>query len=90
MAWYWIVLITVIGVHFINFLIVWVFESSHHDTDDAIPIMCFLVYYPFYFLCYPVRAIIKYNSSIGYFQKHKISRVAYLFGKRVKPMEDEE
>ena len=43
-----------------------------------------LVFPILYVLFYPVRAINTYNHSKGYYQKHGISRVQYLFGKRVK------
>jgi len=35
-------------------------------------------------ILYPIRAYKNYNGSITYYQKHNISWIQFLFGKRVK------
>ena len=84
MAWYWIVLLTIICVHLINIIIVAICEKLNIRESDYICFLCFTIYIPLYILAYPLRAISEYNHLSGYYKKHGINKVSYLFGKRVK------
>ena len=84
MSWYWIVILTVICVHAVNTVIAIIGEFSKSDEREIIPFLCFTVYFPLWFLTYPLRAISRYKLSQGFYKKHNISIVAYLFGKRPK------
>lgn len=78
MEWYWIALITYIVMCIITLIIVQVDEECALYWAVGIP---FLVVW---ILLYPVRAWVKWGMSRGYYQKHGISRLQYIFGKRVR------
>ena len=84
MEWYWIVLLTIIGVHFINAMLVAVTEITKSKLDDEylVLFMCFLVWFPIYIALYPRRALKIYNRQRDYYKKNGISRMAYILGKR--------
>ena len=84
MKWYWIVALSIIGVHLFNVIVVIITDALRKDSDVCIPYMAFTVWILIIIFTYPIRTILHYNSSIGYFKNHGISRIAYLFGKRVK------
>jgi hypothetical protein len=84
MAWYWIVLLTVVGVHAVNTVIVLVQTERGKDTDDIVYLLALTVWMPLFIPAYPIRAIGTYNRASAYFQKRGISKIAYLFGKRVR------
>lgn len=84
MAWYWIVLLSVVGVHFLNTIIVLICQALNKLEGDYVCFMCFTVWFPLYILTYPYREIKEYNFSSGYYKEHGISKIAFLFGKRDK------
>lgn len=89
MAGYWIVLIAFAVYWTIGMVIAVV------DEDWLIYWAVGLIYPIVYVICYPIRAWLAYNNSLTYYQKYNISRLQYLFGKRVhnrkyyKQMQDE-
>ena len=83
MEWYWIVLLTITGAQLINTIF-----FSILDEEPAVYVACGWVWFIGYALFYPVRAIRTYNSSSGYYQKHGVSKIAFLFGKRVRHNDD--
>lgn len=48
-----------------------------------------LLFFILYVLAYPIRAMKTYSRSRGYYERNGISRIGYLFGKRVKQKDDE-
>lgn len=76
-----IVFITVI----ITLVIYWCigFIISQINEEWAIFWAVGLIYPIIYIISYPIRAWKTYNNSIGYYRKHNVSRLQYLFGKRV-------
>lgn len=78
MEWYWIVLITYIVMCIITFIIAQVDEECALYWAVGIP---FLV---IWILLYPVRVWVKWKRNKIYYQKHGISRLQYILGKRVK------
>jgi hypothetical protein len=84
MAWYWIVLLAVVSVHAVNTVMGIIAETSKGDERNVMPFMCLTVWFPLWILTYPVRAVIRYNNSSGFYTKRGISKMAYLFGKRPK------
>lgn len=78
MDWYWIVLITYIVMCAITLILTQINEE--YALYWAVGILYPIVYV----LLYPIRAWVKWGMSRGYYQKHGISRLQYIFGKRVK------
>ena len=78
MAWYWIALITYIVMCAITLIL------TQINEDYALYWAVGILYPIVYALLYPVRAWVKWGRSKGYYQKHGISRLQYVFGKRVK------
>ena len=77
MEWYWIVLLTIAGVHLINTIVCNVF-----DEETATYICCGPVWFICWALFYPIRASRRYNSLSSYYRKNGISKIAFIFGKR--------
>lgn len=78
MAWYYIVAITVFTYWIIG--TVWAVIN-----EDTVVYWAVGLAYPIVrVIFYPVRAIKRYNSAYAYYEKHGISKMAYLFGKRVR------
>lgn len=75
MPWWLIALISVFCVHGVNIVLYQIFD------DDAVPFMCAIVWFPLWVLLYPLRAWKTYSFSSGFYKKHGISRLAFLFGK---------
>lgn len=65
------------------------FISKQNETVGCLWAMG-LVYPVLYALFYPIRAIKTYNASSAYYQKRGISRVQYLFGKRIRRKQNDE
>lgn len=61
-----------------------IFFSSKQNETVGCGLAMGLIFPILYILFYPVRAMNTYSQSKGYYQKHGISRIQYLFGKRVK------
>lgn len=78
MEWYWVVLITLVTIWTVSVIL------AQFDEDYTIWWACGLLYPVLYFLFYPIRAINRYNGSRKYFEKHGITKVQYVFGKRPK------
>ena len=78
MKWYWIALITYTVMCIITLIIAEIDEDKALHWAVGIP---FLIAYV---LLYPVRAWVKYDRSKNYYKKHNITKVQYIFGKRVK------
>lgn len=78
MAWYWIVLITLLIVWTISIVL------AQFDEEYTLYWACGLLYPVLYFLFYPVRAANRYENSRQYYEKKGISKVQYVFGKRPK------
>lgn len=77
MNWYIIVMIT-LGIY-------WIIGSviTAIDEDLGLYWAVGLVYPLLMVLLYPVRAWRTYTHSSGYYEKHNISRLQFMFGKRV-------
>jgi len=89
MEWYFIVLLTIISVHIFSVIIILVAEKCGNPSEGFYQILsCFSVYIPLRIIFYPQRAMYRYSSSIDYYKKHGISRLAYFFGKRVKEKDE--
>ena len=65
-----------------------VFVLSKQDETVGCALAMGLVYPILYVIFYPIRAMNTYSHSSVYYQKHGISRVQYLFGKRVKHLKE--
>lgn len=78
MKWYWIVLIT----YTVMCIITWIIAVN--DEDKALHFAVGIPFLIVYVLLYPVRAWNRYNRSRNYYKKHGITKVQYIFGKRVK------
>ena len=58
--------------------------SARCDVDEEnIILMLCPTWVVVWVLFYPVFAWRRYSDSVGYYRKHGISRIAYLFGKRM-------
>lgn len=77
MAWYWIVLITLVVYWMIGAIIAEVKYGwlEYWAVGLLFPVL--------YVVLYPVRAILTYNRSHAYYERHGITRLQYFFGKRV-------
>ena len=85
MEWHWIVVITVVAVHAVNFVVILMREYSLIKDDTAIWLTCTAVWLPLKVLLYPpLKMRHDYKRWRAHYQKHGISYIAYLFGKRVK------
>ena len=85
MRWYWIVLITIVAVHAVNVVIIMICENwSKRSTDNILPYLCLTAYVPLIVLYYPIGSILHYKQYRGYYEKHCITLIQYLFGKRVQ------
>lgn len=78
MAWYWIVLITLLVVWSVSLIL------AQFNEEYVLYWAVGLVYPIMLVLLYPLRACLRYNRSRGYYQKHNISKIQYVFGKRPK------
>lgn len=78
MAWYWIVLLTLLGVWTVSVVL------AQFDEDYTLWWACGLLYPVLYLIFYPIRAVKRYNSGRQYYERHGISKVQYIFGKRPK------
>jgi len=78
MAWYEIVLLTVVIFWAVSIVL------AQFDEDYALRWACGLLYPILYFLFYPVRALRQYEAWRDYYEKHGITKWQFLFGKRVK------
>lgn len=79
MNWYWIVLITLTVYSAIGTIIaIW----GKDEWLEAWGIG--FVGLALWLILYPVRAWTTYSRSINYYKKRGISRLQYMFGKRVK------
>lgn len=80
MEWYWIVIITIIAMEIINTTILGILD----EEEIGLYVACGFVYFLLFVILYPYRTINRYNKSKIYYEKHNISRIQFLFGKRVK------
>lgn len=79
-----IVVITALAIHAIN---LFVYEFS--DAGDKLS--TFLVYYPLFFLCTPIRRHKTYNASCKYYQKNQVSYWRYMIlGRRALRRNDDD
>lgn len=78
MEWYWIVLITLVVVWSVSIVL------AQFDEDYTLYWACGLLYPILMVLFYPVRAWNTYENSKNYYEHNGISRLQYIFGKRVK------
>lgn len=78
MEWYLVVLVTLVVFWAVS--IIW----AQIDEDTVIYWACGLLYPILYVLFYPIRAMFTYERSRGYFEKHGISKIQYVLGKRVR------
>jgi len=90
MKWYWIVSLSIIGVHLFNAIVVIIADTLRKDSGVCIPYMAFTIWIPIIIFVYPIRTVLHYNFFSVYYRNHGISRLAYLFGKRVKEEEEED
>lgn len=85
MEWYWIVLITLSAWWL--FGVVLLLLDVRIETEE---LWIVGLWYPIlWVLFYPLRAWRTYSQSCHYYAKHNITRLQYLFGKRVHDTEDE-
>ena len=78
MKWYWISLITLLVYWSIGVVI------AQIDYGDWLELWAMGLMYPVLrVLFYPVRAWKEYSDWQEYYQKHNITRLQYIFGKRV-------
>ena len=84
MRWYLIVILTVVGVHAVNFLLDIIADIFNIDEIELIPFKSLTVFISVCILLYPLYAVCKYKRSCGFYKKHGISMLAFLFGKRPK------
>lgn len=78
MDWYLVVLITYFVICSITTVIA--LFNEEYALYWAVGLPCIIIY----ILLYPVRAWVHYERCKGYFNKYGISRLQYIFGKRVK------
>lgn len=86
MEWYWIVLITLSAWWLLG--VVLIHLNVRIETEE---LWIMGLWYPIlWVLFYPLRAWHTYSQSCYYYAKHNITRLQYLFGKRVhRDTEDE-
>lgn len=72
-----IIIITLLVTWIINCIVVFISEEA------ALYVSMGLVYPVLWVLTYPVRAWKTYSSSKHYYERHNITRLQYIFGKRV-------
>lgn len=79
MKWYWISTITLLAWWAIGCVI-----AGTTDDERFLQAWAMGIVFPILFcVLYPIRAVITYNNSKPYYEKHKITRLQYLLGKRV-------
>ena len=78
MSYIEIIALTVIIMWTVNFIATMISE------DVAFYIAMGLVYPLINILLYPLRAWVTYSRAEGYFEKHGITKLQYVLGKRVK------
>jgi hypothetical protein len=83
MEWYWIVILTVFATQLINFLAFQMKNMNSLDIKFLEILPCFAVWYPLYWLCYPVRTHRLYKKCRKQFEKHGTTYWQYMFGKRI-------
>lgn len=78
MPWYWVVVITLAAYWTIGCLL------TQFNNDDILFYWAMGLLYPvLYVIFYPIRAWKTYSYSKAYYQKNGITRMQYMFGKRV-------
>lgn len=83
MAWYSIIIIITLVYWTIGVILVMI------DEDWACYWAMGLLYPVLLVLTYPVRAWKTYSSSKHYYERHNITRLQYIFGKRVNAFKQE-
>ena len=78
MAWYWIVLLTLLGVWTVSVVL------AQFDEDYTLWWAWGLLYPVLYLIFYPIRAVKRYNRGQQYYERYGNSKVKYIFGKRPK------
>lgn len=81
MAWYWIVLLTVLVMWVIGVIL------AQIDEDYALYWSMGLMYPLLLVLLYPFRAMWQYENSRRFYEKHGITKMQFLFGKRAKEVD---
>ena len=85
MKWYWISAITLCAYWAIGLVI------AAMDHEEWLVYWSTGLMYPIaYVLFYPIRAWNSYSKSYLYFEKHNITRLQYLFGKRVRRNDEDD
>jgi len=84
------IFLTIVGVHLLNTIIVLIIELRNKYAGDYSHLFCLTIWLPIWILAYPLRAALAYRRSQGYYQRHSISLVAYIFGKRVKRKKEDD
>ena len=78
MKWYWISLLTLTIYWFIGCIV------AGFNKDNWLELWAMgFVYSILYVLFYPIRAWKTYTNSCHFYQNHNITRLQYIFGKRV-------
>ena len=80
LEWYWIVLLTVLGMQVIGCIILAVSAICDLDEENMILMLC-PTWVVVWVLSYPIRAMLEYDRDAG-IRRLGISRIAYLFGSR--------
>ena len=83
MTWYSIIIIITLVYWTIGVILVMI------DEDWACYWAMGLLYPILYIILYPIRAWKTYSSHYSYYQKHDITRLQYIFGKRVNAFKQE-
>ncbi len=80
MQWYWVSIIT-LTVYWVVGCLIAVFTNN----DEYLERWAIGLVYPLLMgMFYPIRAWRAYSFSCNYYKKHGITRIQYIFGKRVK------
>ncbi len=77
MPWYIVSVITVCCFWFVSIVL------AQFDEDYVLYWAVGLLYPVFKVILYPIRAANNYNNNKRYYEEHGISKVQYIFGKRV-------